>query len=76
MKGLITSWASDFQKIRTKLAEMRLIIEKLGISPLLKDDLREKILIINRLLNKGRVSDERTKGSVGNGERQDNRSSD
>ena len=77
IKGLVKMWGSDCHKIRTKLAEMRLIVEKLGISQLLKADLVEKILIINLLLDKGRVADEaRTTRKLDNGERQDNRSSD
>ena len=71
IKGLVKMWGSDCHKIRTKLAEMRLIIEKLGISQLLKADLVEKILIINRLLDKGRVADERPSREVGDRERQD-----
>jgi len=54
MNGLISIWGSDVNKIRSKVQEIRSLVEKIHMSDVLRADFNKSLDIIIKLLNKGK----------------------
>ena len=55
VKGLVTYWGADTAKMRNRLAEIRVMVSRCKLNPLLKKDLSDNVDIILRLLQKGKA---------------------
>ena len=55
IKGLVTFWGADTTKMRGRLTEIRSILSRCKMNPLLKKDAIEGVDIVIRLLQKGKA---------------------
>ena len=58
IKGLVTYWGADTTKMRNRLAEIKVMVSRCKVNPLIKDDIANNIDIILRLLQKGKAHNE------------------
>ena len=55
IRGLVTYWGADTAKMRNRLAEIRVMVSRCSMNPLIKKDITNDIDIILRLLQKGKA---------------------
>ena len=59
MQGIVTLYGSDLNKTRKKLTDIRSLIEKCGLHPLIKQDLFSDIDRVFFLLGKGKTHEDK-----------------